>query len=84
MALAAGAKVRITGVSTHPGTAKGKMVNALHLAAKVIEMLPQATQTPEVVEGREGFWHITNLNGTAAECEMSIILRDFERDLLVH
>lgn len=75
-----GAKVRITGVSTHPGTAKGKMVNALHLAAKVIEMLPQATQTPEVVEGREGFWHITNLNGTAAECELTIILRDFERE----
>lgn len=75
-----GAKVRITGVSTHPGTAKGKMVNALHLAAKVIEMLPQATQTPEVVEGREGFWHITNLSGTAADCEMSIILRDFELD----
>lgn len=75
-----GAKVRIAGVSTHPGTAKGKMVNALHLAAKVIEMLPQTTQTPEVVEGREGFWHITNLNGTAAECELTIILRDFERD----
>ncbi len=75
-----GAKVRIAGVSTHPGTAKGKMVNALHLAAKVIEMLPQATQTPEVVEGREGFWHITNLNGTAAECELTIILRDFERE----
>lgn len=75
-----GAKVKVTGVSTHPGTAKGKMVNALHLAAKIIEMLPQATQTPEVVEGREGFWHITNMAGTAAEVEMSIILRDFELD----
>jgi len=75
-----GAKVRVKGVSTHPGTAKGKMVNALHLAAKIIEMLPQATQTPEVVEGREGFWHITNMAGTAAEVEFSIILRDFELD----
>ena len=75
-----GAKVKVTGVSTHPGTAKGKMVNALHLAAKIIEMLPQATQTPEVVEGREGFWHITNMVGTAAEAELSIILRDFELD----
>ena len=73
-----GAKVKVVGVSTHPGTAKGKMVNALHLAAKIIEMLPQATQTPEVVEGREGFWHITNMAGTAAEVELSIILRDFE------
>lgn len=73
-----GAKVKVVGVSTHPGTAKGKMVNALHLAAKIIETLPQATQTPEVVEGREGFWHITNMAGTAAEVEFSIILRDFE------
>ncbi|MBW0157305.1 peptidase T [Sedimentimonas flavescens] len=75
-----GAKVKVVGVSTHPGTAKGKMVNALHLAAKIIEMLPQATETPEVTDGRDGFWHITNMGGTAAECEMSIILRDFERD----
>ncbi|ETD03227.1 peptidase T [Rhodobacter capsulatus] len=75
-----GAKVKVKGVSTHPGTAKGKMVNALHLAAKIIEMLPQATQTPEVVDGREGFWHITNIAGTAAEVEFSIILRDFELD----
>ncbi|WP_444454094.1 peptidase T [Rhodobacter capsulatus] len=75
-----GAKVKVKGVSTHPGTAKGKMVNALHLAAKIIEMLPQATQTPEVVDGREGFWHITNVAGTAAEVEFSIILRDFELD----
>lgn len=75
-----GAKVKVTGVSTHPGTAKGKMVNALHLAAKIIEMLPQATQTPEVVEGRDGFWHITNMAGTAAEVEFSVILRDFELD----
>lgn len=74
------AKVKVKGVSTHPGTAKGKMVNALHLAAKIIEMLPQATQTPEVVDGREGFWHITNIAGTAAEVEFSIILRDFELD----
>ncbi|MFD2172667.1 peptidase T [Rhodobacter lacus] len=73
-----GAKVKVVGVSTHPGTAKGKMVNALHLAAKIIEMLPQATQTPEAVEGRDGFWHITNIAGTAAEVEFSIILRDFE------
>ena len=75
-----GAKVKVKGVSTHPGTAKGKMVNALHLAAKIIEMLPQATQTPEVVDGREGFWHITTMAGTAAEVDMSIILRDFELD----
>ncbi|WP_374290980.1 peptidase T [Paenirhodobacter enshiensis] len=75
-----GAKITVKGVSTHTGTAKGKMVNALHLAAKIVEMLPQATQTPEVTAGRDGFWHIYALSGTAAEAEMSIILRDFELD----
>ena len=74
------AVVRVAGVSTHPGTAFGKMVNALHLAAKIVQTLPQATLTPETVAGREGFIHLTNLNGTAAEAEMKLILRDFERD----
>ncbi|MFC3059821.1 peptidase T [Paenirhodobacter populi] len=75
-----GAKVRVSGVSTHTGTAQGKMVNALHLAAKIIDTLPQATQTPEVTGGRDGFWHIHAMKGTAAEVDMSIILRDFELD----
>ena len=75
-----GATVRIQGVSTHPGTAKDQMVNALHLAAKIIQTLPQATLTPETTDGRQGFIHITNMGGTAAECEIKLILRDFELD----
>jgi len=74
------ASVKITGVSVHPGIAKGKMVNALHLAARIIGALPQATMTPEVTEGREGFVHIYELRGSSAEAELSFILRDFERD----
>jgi tripeptide aminopeptidase len=74
------ATVRIEGVSVHPGWAKGKLVNALHLLAKIIETLPQATQTPETTEGREGFWHVTNASGGSAAAEMTIILRDFERE----
>lgn len=74
------ATVKITGVSVHPGIAKGKLVNALHLAAKIIGALPQATMTPEVTEGREGFLHIYELRGTSAEAELNFILRDFERD----
>lgn len=74
------ASVRITGVSIHPGTAKGRLVNALHLAAKVIQTLPQATQTPEVTDGREGFIHVYAMTGTAAEAELKFILRDFELD----
>lgn len=75
-----GAVVKITGVSAHPGYAKGKLVNALHLAAKVVNALPQGTLVPEVTEGREGFIHLYEMNGTAAEAELRFILRDFELD----
>ena len=75
-----GATVTITGVSIHPGLAKGKMVNALHLAAKIVQTLPQATMTPETTEDREGFIHILEIKGTAAEARLKFILRDFERD----
>jgi tripeptide aminopeptidase len=74
------AVVTVTGVSIHPGTAKGKLVNALHLAAKIVEALPQATRTPETTEGRDGFLHLYELRGTAAAAELRFILRDFERD----
>ncbi|OWJ82851.1 peptidase T [Haematobacter missouriensis] len=73
-----GAIVSITGVSAHPGWAKGKLVNALHLAAKLVALLPQATMTPEVTEGREGFLHLYEITGTAAKAELRLILRDFE------
>lgn len=72
--------VRIEGVSVHPGWAKEKLVNALHLAAKIVQTLPQATLTPETTEGRAGFLHVYKLEGTAAEAEIGVILRDFELD----
>jgi tripeptide aminopeptidase len=72
--------VKITGVSIHPGMAKGKMVNALLLAAKLIAMLPQNTRTPDTTEGREGFIHLHRLSGAPAEAELHFILRDFELD----
>jgi tripeptide aminopeptidase len=74
-----GALVTITGVSAHPGYAKGKMVNALTLAAKLLVSLP-ASQTPETTEGSEGFIHLTELSGTAAACSLKFILRDHELD----
>ncbi len=75
-----GAVVRITGVSAHPGYAKGKLVNALHLAAKIVQTLPQATLVPELAEGREGFLHLYDMQGGAAEATLKFILRDFELD----
>ncbi|QXM24342.1 tripeptide aminopeptidase PepT [Elioraea tepida] len=60
------AKIEIEGVSIHPGWAKGKLVNALHLMARIIDILPQATDTPEVSDGRRGFWHVVSAGGSAA------------------
>jgi tripeptide aminopeptidase len=72
--------VQIQGVSIHPGDAKDKLVNALHLAAKIIDTLPHITLTPETTEGRQGFIHIYQMSGTAAEAELNFILRDFEME----
>jgi tripeptide aminopeptidase len=74
------AVVRVQGVSIHPGQAKDKLVNALHLAAKIIQTLPHVTLTPETTAGRQGFIHVYEMNGTPAAAELSFILRDFEVD----
>ena len=74
------ATVTITGVSIHTGTAKDKLVNALHLAAKIIDTLPHVTRTPETTDDRQGFIHVYAMRGSAAEAELHFILRDFELD----
>ena len=76
------AVVRVDGVSIHPGQAKDTLVNALHLAAKVVMTLPHVTLTPETTDGRQGFIHAYRLGGTAATAELELILRDFDDDLL--
>jgi tripeptide aminopeptidase len=75
-----GAVVKVQGVSIHPGWAKDKLVNALHLAAKIVNTLPQVTLTPETTDGRQGFIHITEMSGSAASAELHLILRDFEEE----
>jgi tripeptide aminopeptidase len=72
------ADVHVEGVSTHPGQAKDKLVNALHLAAKIINTLPHVTLTPETTSGRQGFIHVYQIGGTAAAADLRFILRDFE------
>ncbi|MEC7297301.1 MAG: peptidase T [Pseudomonadota bacterium] len=73
-----GAEVQIKGVSIHPGYAKGKMVNAIHLAAKIIDMLPQQTMVPELTDDRDGFIHATDMEGGSSDMRIKLILRDFE------
>ncbi len=72
--------VTVKGVSIHPGWAKDKLVNAMHLAAKIIDTLPQVTMTPETTSGAQGFIHATDITGDAAQVRMGFIIRDFERD----
>jgi tripeptide aminopeptidase len=74
------AEVQIDGVSIHPGHAKDTLVNALHLAARIVDTLPHVTLTPETTEGREGFIHVYQMTGTAASVVLHFILRDFELD----
>jgi len=74
------AVVEVQGVSIHPGQAKDQLVNALHLAAKIIDTLPHVTRTPETTEGRQGFIHVYQMTGTAAAAELHFILRDFETE----
>jgi tripeptide aminopeptidase len=74
------ASVHVQGVAIHPGHARGQLVNALHLAAKIVDTLPHVTLTPETTAGREGFIHVYEMSGTAAAADLHFILRDFERD----
>jgi tripeptide aminopeptidase len=72
--------VTITGVAIHPGDAKGRMVNALRLAGRLSELLPRDTDTPETTEGREGYIHLQEMRGNAAQVQLRMLLRDFEED----
>ena len=75
---AASAKVEITGVSVHPGSAKDIMVNAILLAQELNALLP-AQETPAHTEGYEGFFHLDRLEGTTAFARMEYIIRDHDR-----
>lgn len=76
---AALAKITITGCSVHPGYAKGKMINAARVATELVGMLPE-DETPEMTEGYEGFFHLTNVTGGCEKAQLSFIIRDHDRE----
>ncbi len=76
---AASAKIRIKGVSVHPGYAKGKMINANALAAEFAKLLPE-DETPETTEGYQGFYHLIGLQGNVENATLSYIIRDHDRE----
>jgi len=71
-------RVCIYGHSVHPGTSKGKMVNSIKLAARLLEKLPRDRLSPETTEERDGFVHPTRIAGGAAETLITFIVRDFD------
>ena len=74
---AAGAKVNIQGRNIHPGSAKGKMINAILLAQEYVDQLPKG-DTPAETEGYEGFYHLTNIQGEVESAVLRYIIRDFD------
>lgn len=68
----------IHGVSAHPGFAKGKLENALKIAAEILSTLPKERLSPETTEGKEGFIHPTSMQGQAEKAIIKFIIRDFE------
>lgn len=71
------AVITIEGVSVHPGFAKGKMVNAIKIAAAIVERLPKDRLSPESTEGREGFVHPGLISGSLESASIRFIVRDF-------
>ena len=77
---AATAVVRVEGISIHPGTAKGVMINAIHVAMEFAHCLP-VFMRPEYTEGFEGFNHIHEFEGTTQETRMEYIIRNHDKTI---
>lgn len=77
---AAGATIRIQGRNVHPGTAKGKMKNAILIGMELNSLLP-VEQRPEYTEGYEGFFHLISFKGEVETATFSYIIRDHDFDL---
>ncbi len=76
---AAVARVTVTGISVHPGYAKGKMINAGRVAAEFAAMMP-VDEIPERTEGYAGFYHLTSMEGDCENAKLSYIIRDHDRN----
>lgn len=75
---AASAKITVQGRNVHPGYAKQKMINSLHLANEIVSMLPE-NERPETTEGYEGFFHLIAMGGSVEESYLAFIIRDHDR-----
>ena len=76
---AAQASFKIKGVSVHPGTAKGKMINASLVINEIINMFPK-DEVPEKTEGYEGFFYLVEVKSTCEDGELIYIIRDHSKE----
>ena len=72
------ATVTVTGVNIHPSIGKGRMINAVRLAAMFLDHLPQRTMSPETTDGRDGFLHPLTIEGGTGEVKIGFLLRSFD------
>lgn len=79
---AASATVKVHGRSVHPGSAKDKMKNAIHMAFEFNSILPE-TERPEHTEEYEGFFHLGEIQGTVDAVTMDYIIRDHDMDRFI-
>ncbi|MCX6169210.1 MAG: peptidase T [Ignavibacteriales bacterium] len=70
--------IKFNGKNVHPGYAKDKMINAVKIAARFLEMLPKDSLSPETTEKRQGYVHPTQINGNETQAVIKFIIRDFE------
>lgn len=77
---ASSALITIQGSSIHPGEAKNKMINAIHVAMKFHDLLP-SKDDPSLTEGYEGFNHIVSLTGECEQAKMEYIIRNHDETL---
>ena len=77
---AAGAVVTVHGKIVHPGYAKGKMVNSMLIATDFINLFP-SNEIPQETEGYEGFFHLTDINGSVEKTTLEYIIRDHDMTL---
>ncbi len=76
---AAKAIVTIKGISVHPGYAKGKMINSMYITTDFINSLPRL-ETPEHTEDRQGFFHLSSINGEVGQTILEYIIRDHDKE----
>ncbi|MDB5019797.1 MAG: Peptidase, partial [Pedobacter sp.] len=77
-----GATLKIHGISSHPGFAKGKMQSAIKILGDIIHSLPKDRLSPESTAAKEGFIHPVDMEGSVEEASASFILRDFDDERL--